>query len=456
MISSPFKSNAMNSLEKHFPDIPGTLTHMPYWTMEKEDEGVKHFGYYTHNNPGAEARIKEFDRIFAGWIAMSFEGRDELRKFGARKPIHVAYPPIEQTVQPVKVLVVGAEQPNGRKDTGLLLDLLWKYPALIKRLSFLIIGTGWKEDVQKLANLGALVAGAEKLEHVPYGECDVLLSTGFVEGGPLPVLEALASGKKVLSRRYGVAADILSNDDFYEGVDDLAQAFLTMVAERSERASLVKSFTPHNYERGIRNFIERVCKFPASTRYGTLIREVRKNKVKSILEIGVFQGTTAQEMIEAAQESMGRVTYTGVDLFELSPEMKQKEFSKFPSPRGAVWQRLMSTGASIELLKGNSYTQVRKLEGPYDLIFIDGGHSWETIEKDWNAVQHLIGTSTIVIFDDYYPYYEDDLYGIGCQKLVNSLSDKEWDVEVLEPGETWEQSFGPLTIHMAKVTKKNG
>ena len=454
MLSSPFKSHAMNSLEKFFPSIPSTLTHMPYWTMEKVDESVKNFGYYTHNNPGAEKNIPEFDRKFSGWIAMSNEGREELRRFGARKPIHVAYPPTAFNYQPIKVMVVGAEQPNGRKDTGILLDLLWKNPHLIKALSFLIIGTGWKDEVQKLANLGAFVAYIEKVDVVPYGECDVLLSTGFVEGGPLPVLEALAAGKRVLTPKYGVGSDILEGEFLYDSVQELAERLTELVLVRKKRCALVESFTPHNYQRGITNFIEMVCNLPASTRYGTLVREVRESKAKRILEIGVYQGTTAQDIIEASQESMGEVYYTGVDLFELTSEEKEKEFSKFPSPIEAVLKRLRSTGASIQLLKGNSYEKVRKLEGPFDLIFVDGGHSWETIEKDWKGIQHLISDKTVVIFDDYYPYYEDDLYGIGCQKLLRGLDSNTWNVEVLEPGETWPQSFGDLTIHMAKVTKR--
>ena len=81
------------------------------------------------------------------------------------------------------------------------------------------------------------------------------------------------------------------------------------------------------------------------------------------------------------------------------------------------------------------------------MIFVDGGHSWETIDADWSNIQKYIGQETVILFDD---YYTGDVGETGCQRLIDSLSRDIWDVEILPPQETW----GELRINMVKVKRR--
>lgn len=186
-------------------------------------------------------------------------------------------------------------------------------------------------------------------------------------------------------------------------------------------------------------------------RYATQI--IRENNVTKILEIGVWNGLQAELMIKAAQKN-GPVEYYGFDLFEkMTPETFKTAVAKHP-PRMAVVQRdLEKTGAHIRLFMG--FTQetlpVVTPELPkMDLIYIDGDHSLEGVANDWKNVQPLIGENTIVIFDDYWNRATE-----GAKPLVDSISRKRFNVEVLPITDRVRKPDGLLTIQFAKVTLKS-
>src|SRR4051812_30284088 len=89
-------------------------------------------------------------------------------------------------------------------------------------------------------------------------------------------------------------------------------------------------------------------------RYRTLLKEIRRQHSKSILEIGVYRGIRSVEMIETAALSHKPkdIRYIGFDLFEdLTDELCTKEFSKKPFRQAEIEQMLRATGAQIELHK---------------------------------------------------------------------------------------------------------
>ena len=52
-----------------------------------------------------------------------------------------------------------------------------------------------------------------------------------------------------------------------------------------------------------------------------------------------------------------------------------------------------------------------------DFIYIDGGHSLETIKNDWDYTKNLMHKGTIVLFDD---YWQNKIDGICLQELLNN------------------------------------
>ena len=91
-------------------------------------------------------------------------------------------------------------------------------------------------------------------------------------------------------------------------------------------------------------------KFPY--RYRNLFKIIKKNRCHNIVEIGVFDGVHAQQMIETAKIHFDadQINYYGFDLFEdLSKEILTEELSKKPITYDEIKKKLQNTGANIEL-----------------------------------------------------------------------------------------------------------
>ena len=151
------------------------------------------------------------------------------------------------------------------------------------------------------------------------------------------------------------------------------------------------------------------------------------------------------------------VSYWGFDLFEdMTLELNEKEWGKprLAPAMKAVEGRLRATGALVKLVRGNTRVTLSKFVPVMefmDLIFIDGGHSLETIDNDWRWASKLMELHTVCLFDDYYPDRED----VGAKRLIDSLaadSGSRFRVELLLPVDHYKHTG--VTVQMAKVTRK--
>lgn len=192
------------------------------------------------------------------------------------------------------------------------------------------------------------------------------------------------------------------------------------------------------------------------SRYRALIDLARKSGPRRILEIGTWNGNNARRLIEAAGQGRGEsaIEYYGFDLFEdMDPGIFSDELSKWPPSMKAVEKRLTASGAEVFLFKGNTKdtlpAQVDQLP-PMDFIFIDGGHSLDTIQNDWSYAKQLMGDRTIVVFDDYY----EDRGDYGCKNVIEAIDTSEFRVRVLPQTDTFQKPSGKLRIHLAVVSKR--
>jgi len=197
-----------------------------------------------------------------------------------------------------------------------------------------------------------------------------------------------------------------------------------------------------------------VADFP---RYANLARLVFVHACRRIIEIGVFNGAHGLQMINAAKElyEPGDIYYLGFDLFEdINLEILKSEYSKASPPMEDVWNHLHKTGANVSLFKGDTKNTlpafIPHVDG-VDLIFVDGGHSEETIASDWHNIKQILTPDTVVIFDDYYIDAGDVMDGLGCNALIDSLDRTQYNVEFLEPVDSFVKAWGVLRIQMVKV-----
>jgi predicted O-methyltransferase YrrM len=169
--------------------------------------------------------------------------------------------------------------------------------------------------------------------------------------------------------------------------------------------------------------------FSSYRRYANIIITILLNKPKIILEIGVYKGKRSLEMIEAAKLFNNKIFYFGFDLFEdffKKKNILKVEFSKEPKNFNFIKEKIGAI-ANVFLYKG--YTKntlplfIKKKVKP-DLIFIDGGHSIETISNDWSFVKKMMKKTTVVIFDDYYSNSKSIIKKFGCNKIIHNLEKK--------------------------------
>lgn len=447
--------------------------HVPWHTLiglENKGEG-KHIAVYTHCNPPDVNVLHDACNRADLVMCMSFAGRNELVQIGVDpKKLRVNYCGADAFSFKRKIIgIVGFPQPNGRKRESLLLDLAWQYD--LSPFQFVFVGDGWGEIVSQLTGLGvtavALQTSDANLQEV-YQQIDALLVTGYAEGGPLPLLEAMTVGTPVISPRFGYASDLL--DEHYETPEELMD-WLNELAEKSIFThKLVRSWGWADYVREYAVLIgrllgESVDLHPefAMSRYTQLLDIIDEVKPKGIVEIGTWKGNRAIQMIQQAAKyhPIGDIYYQGFDLFESQTgEQFRREFSKQGYPIEVVRKRIQATGANIELIEGDTKDTLYKavIEGAEDVrnapefYFVDGGHSEETIVHDAKIVLDALyyPENAVAVFDDYYHYGKPE--GVGCNKVIDALDRNEFEVTHLPVVTTSADGRG---IGMVKVQRKH-
>ena len=130
--------------------------------------------------------------------------------------------------------------------------------------------------------------------------------------------------------------------------------------------------------------------------------------------------------------------------------MKTEFNGKRSATFGKTKLRLDKANINHKLIIGDTKNTLKKFSPDryIDFVFIDGGHSIETIESDWNYINRLMGKQTVVIFDDYYENRDD----FGCKNLIDNLQkEKNYKIEKLDPLEVVEKNN--IELRLVKVTK---
>jgi hypothetical protein len=193
-------------------------------------------------------------------------------------------------------------------------------------------------------------------------------------------------------------------------------------------------------------------------RKAPLIKWIEHHKPKRILEIGVFNGHFASRMLVAANKNSSDVEYVGIDLFQelQTQENYISEASLWPDSREKVLNLLERSfrTTSIELIQDYSNNALKSLNGSkFDLIFIDGGHSYETVKTDWELSKNLVSKSGVVFFDDYVNR-NGTLSGFGVNEVIDQIDGVEYEVTILKRKDFFRHSFGWLTTRIVKVSTR--
>ena len=152
-----------------------------------------------------------------------------------------------------------------------------------------------------------------------------------------------------------------------------------------------------------------------------LLNEVRKEKPKIFLEIGVFHGVTARNICELLyQTHKNDFKYIGLDLFAENEENNneiipnntfnnplKKIYFKYikkqnPYSLEAVRDLLKKFEKNVHLIQGNSNKVLNKMDmSKIDYVFLDGGHEYNTVKNDLDNCIEVIKKGGTVLCDDY-------------------------------------------------------
>lgn len=114
---------------------------------------------------------------------------------------------------------------------------------------------------------------------------------------------------------------------------------------------------------------------------------VRLTKARSILEVGVFEGCTSVDMIEALPKGG---LYVGIDIKDyITPENNNR--IKEAEKRGVV----------VDMFIANSHTKMANLpKNHFDIIFIDGNHEHSHVLAEFKLAEALVTQNGIIAFHD--------------------------------------------------------
>ncbi len=157
------------------------------------------------------------------------------------------------------------------------------------------------------------------------------------------------------------------------------------------------------------------------------LQHVVKSKAKNFLEIGVFCGVTARNVCDYLDKiNNGNFSYTGIDLFgekknssidEIEPIFLKDQ--KFSNPLknlyynfvkkenlnslSSVQKFLKKYEKKVTLIKGDTNIVLKDIDlSKIDYVFIDGGHSYDTVTNDLNFLfKHSKTNKKIILCDDY-------------------------------------------------------
>lgn len=124
----------------------------------------------------------------------------------------------------------------------------------------------------------------------------------------------------------------------------------------------------------------------------------------NIAEIGTNRGKTAAQLIHFLAPRVDKLHYTGYDVFEYAFNNDEFNLKERNGKKSATLQTVTSDlnklkekykNFDFELHKGfTTDTLVKPVK--YDFVYIDGGHSYETVKHDYSMVKD----SKIIVFDD--------------------------------------------------------
>jgi len=126
-------------------------------------------------------------------------------------------------------------------------------------------------------------------------------------------------------------------------------------------------------------------------------------EIRSLCEIGTHKGNTAIQLIKYLSSNNKHITYHGYDVFDFAKDNIEFNRKEKNGKGGASFDYVKNRLDNLKnvitcfdyiLLQGLTTDTLK--EQSFDFVYIDGGHSYETVKHDYEKVLN----SKLIIFDD--------------------------------------------------------
>lgn len=135
---------------------------------------------------------------------------------------------------------------------------------------------------------------------------------------------------------------------------------------------------------------------------------VKMTQAKAVLEIGVFEGESSIKMIEALPNGG---YYAGIDI---------NDYRKHKLSKDSVAVDFI-LGESIKVMKGMPARH-------FDVIFVDGDHSWNNILPEFKEVERVLAKGGVIA-------YHDSIHLPDVKELVKYANHYKYNVITLNTSE---------------------
>ena len=161
------------------------------------------------------------------------------------------------------------------------------------------------------------------------------------------------------------------------------------------------AFYRSNYERGI-----------------LIYNLIRQNNLTSMLEIGFGRGYATLCAARAFHDSgiVGKI-------ITIDPALDEKILGALQHIFPQEWFKF------IQFAKGTSQQFLPQIKESFDLVYIDGDHSYEGTRFDWENTKDK--WNRFVLFDDYHLPTKDDP-GIQCAQLIDEIDDPSKELIIMD------------------------
>ncbi len=183
-------------------------------------------------------------------------------------------------------------------------------------------------------------------------------------------------------------------------------------------------------------------------KWGNIFLErLSKHNPKNVLEIGVFCGVTARNICDFLYKKNNiNFSYIGVDLFgsdkaqkkdEIEPTfLKNQKFSNLLkniyynyilkenlNSIESVKKLLKKYSQNIKLIAGDTNKVLKKIDlQKIDFVFLDGGHSYETVTNDLSILYaSMKDQKKVILCDD----YGKESHISEVEKAINDFTKKK-------------------------------